>query len=99
MPIRQTQNSNVPAVKTSATALAANTARIGFVIQNQGTNPLFVCLGAGGATNQYHIILAASTGAADGSGAKFSMLEGTVYTGLITVAGTSPSYTVLEIAP
>ncbi len=94
-----TQNSNTPSVQTGATALAANQARVGFSIQNQGTNPLFVCFGSGATTSVYHVILKASTVAADGSGGIFTMLSGTVYNGVITVAGTSPSYTVLEMAP
>lgn len=99
MPIKQTQAANTPTVQIGATALASNTARIGFTIQNQGTNPLFVLLGTGASTSVYHKVLKASTGAADGSGGEYLMLGPTVYTGVVTVAGTSPSYTVLEIAP
>lgn len=83
--------------QTSTTALALNSARVGFQIQNQGTNPLFVYFGTGAATNKYHFILKASTGAADGSGGSYAMLGGDVYRGLITVAGTSPSYSILEL--
>lgn len=99
MPIRQTINASTPTVQTSGTALAANTARIGFTIQNQGTNPLFVLLGTGASSSVYHQVLKASTGAADGTGGIFAMTAGTVYTGVVTVSGTSPSYTCLEIAP
>ncbi len=99
MPIRQTQNSNTPTVATDATAAAANSARIGFRIQNQGTNKLYVLFGTGASTSVYHVILKASTGAADGTGGEFVMMGPTVYTGIVTVAGTNPSYTVLEIAP
>jgi hypothetical protein len=89
------------AVLTSATALAANGGsaggRGGFFIQNQGTNQLYVLLGAGCSSSQYHLILKACSQAADGTGGSFSMMEGMVYRGIVTVAGTSPSYTVLEV--
>lgn len=97
--IYQTQNSNTPAVLSAATALAANTARIGFSIQNHGTNPLFVLLGAGASTSVFHFVLKASTVADDGSGGVLIMTNGTVYDGIITIAGSSPRYTVLEMAP
>lgn len=97
--VNTTQASNTPSVLSAATALAANTARQGWQIQNQGTNPLFVLLGSGATTSVYHFILKGSTGAADGTGGSFAQFAGTVYNGVITVAGTSPSYTVLEIAP
>lgn len=88
---------NVPTVQTGATALVANVERSAWMIQNVGTNALYVCLGAGASTSQYHVVLKASTGAADGSGGIISMEAGTIYTGLITVAGTSPSYVVTEL--
>lgn len=93
-----TQAINVPTVRTSATALAANTARIAWSIQNQSTNVLFVLLGSGATTSVYHYTLKACTGAADGTGGSLSMESGTVYNGVITVAGTSPSYTVADIS-
>lgn len=94
-----TQSSNTPSVQSAATALAANTARIGWSIQNQGTNVLYVLLGSGASTSVYHFTLKAAAGAADGSGGSIAQTAGVVYDGIITVAGTSPSYTVLEMAP
>lgn len=82
--------------QTSTTALAANSAREFFQIQNQGTNPLFVYFGTGAASNKYHFILKASTGAADGTGGSYST-QSVVYRGLVTVAGTSPSYSIVEL--
>lgn len=93
-----TQAINVPTVQTGTTALAGNPARIAWSIQNQSTNALFVCLGPGASTSQYHYVLKGSTAAADGSGAMLAMEAGTVYNGVITVAGTSPSYTVADIS-
>ena len=83
--------------QTSTTALAANAARVGFQIQNQGTNQLYVYFGSGASTSKYHFILKAATGAADGTGGSVSMFNGDVCRGLITIAGTSPSYSVLEL--
>lgn len=92
-----TQNANVPVVATSTTVLAANQYRQGWQIQNQDTNPLKVCLGPGASATQYHMVLKASTGAADGTGGSFTELTGSVFSGVVTCfsAGT-PSYTVLE---
>ena len=86
-----------PTVQTGATALALNEGRGAFMIQNLGTNTLYVLLGAGCTTSQFHIILKASSVANDGTGGVLSMESGTVYTGIITVAGTSPSYVVTEL--
>lgn len=99
MPVKSTENSNTPAISTAATALAANTARIGWSIQNLSTNPLFVLLGSGASTTVFHRVLKASTGVNDGSGGDYGQNSGAVYTGIITIAGSTPSYTVLEIAP
>jgi hypothetical protein len=94
-----TQNANTPAIASAATALAANTARVGWQIQNLGTNPLFVLLGSGASTTVFHQVLKAGTGNDDGLGGIMSQTSGAIYNGIITIAGTSPRYTVLEIAP
>jgi hypothetical protein len=88
---------NTPAIISSATALAANQNRHGWQIQNVGTNPLFVLLGSGASTTVFHAVLKAGTGASDGTGGSISQTSGVIYTGLISVAGTSPSYVVLEM--
>jgi hypothetical protein len=69
------------------------------MIQNLGTNPLFVRMGAGASSSVFHIVLKAAAGNDDGSGGSYSQTEGAVYTGEISIAGTSPRYTILEIAP
>lgn len=95
-----TQNANTPSVATSTTILAANSARMAFMIQNQDTNPLKICFGGTASSSVYHLVLKASTGAADGSGGTVSMESGTIFNGIITCySAGSPSYTVLEIAP
>lgn len=98
-PTVRTQNANTPAIASAATALAANSKRVGFSIQNLGTNPLFVLLGSGATTSVFHYVLRAGTGTDDGTGGVLTMADNAVYTGIVTIAGTSPRYTVLEMAP
>lgn len=94
-----TGKSNTPTIQSSATALAANTARRSWLIQNQGTNPLFVLCGSGASTTVFNIILKAAGAQDDGTGGAVSEDGTAIYTGIITVAGTSPRYTVYEVAP
>jgi len=98
-PTVRTLNSNTPEILSAATALAANSARVGFSIQNLGTNPLFVRLGTGATTSLFHFVLRGGTGQDDGTGGVLTFADSAVYTGLITVAGTTPRYVVLEMAP
>jgi hypothetical protein len=88
---------NTPSIASAATALAANSARKGWQIQNLGTNPLFVLLGNGASATVFHAVLKAGTAANDGLGGSLSQMDGVIYTGIITIAGTAPSYTVLEL--
>lgn len=95
---QQTQNVNTPAIISSSTALVANTARTGWFIQNLGQNPLFVLMGNGASTSVFHMVLKAGTANDDGTGGSVGQEQGVVYTGVITVAGTSPRYVVTEFA-
>ncbi len=88
---------NIPTIASAATALAANPVRAGWQIQNLGTNPLFVLLGSGASTSVFHAVLKGGSAADDGLGGSFSQNTGSVYTGIITIAGTAPRYTVLEL--
>lgn len=97
--ITTTQNSATPSILASATALSANQARIGWAIQNLGQNALFVRLGAGATTGIFHVVLKASSTNDDGTGGFVSQEAGAVYDGIITVSGTTPRYTITEIAP
>jgi hypothetical protein len=92
-----TQNINTPAILSSATALAANNARIGWSIQNLGTNPLYVLLGSGASTTVFHYVLKGGSGNDDGLGGSYEQANGVVYTGIITIAGTSPRYVATEM--
>ena len=96
---QQTTNINVPAIVTSAgTALASNTARTGWSIQNLGQNPLFVNLGGTASTTVFHVVLKGATSNDDGTGGSVGQEQGVVFTGTITVAGTSPRFVVTEFA-
>lgn len=97
--VYQTTASNTPTIASASTALASNSKRIVWNIQNLGQNVLYVLLGTGASTTVFHFALKAATSNDDGSGGTVGMEEGVIYTGIITVAGSSPRYTVLEIAP
>lgn len=88
---------NTPAIISSTTALAANTNRAAWMIQNLGQNALYVLMGAGASTTVFHVVLKAGTANDDGSGGSIAQEMGIVYTGIVTIAGTSPRYTVTEI--
>ena len=98
-PTVRTGNSNSPAILSAATALNANPARIYFAIQNLGTNALYVRLGAGASTANFHMALKAGAVNDDGTGASYFNENSAIYTGIVTIAGTSPRYTVIELAP
>lgn len=91
------QTANIPSISTSTTALPKNTARGQWKIQNLGTNPLFVLLGDGASTTVFHAVIVGGTASDDGLGGSFEQSGGVIYTGIVTVAGTSPRYTVLEL--
>lgn len=84
--------------ETSTTAMAANSIRLAWSIQNQGTNPLYVKLGASASSSDYTYILAAGTGAANGTGGSVGQSGSAIYYGVITIAGTAPSYSKLEMS-
>lgn len=91
---------NTPSIASAATAIAANTKRLAWSIQNLGTATLFVLLGSGASATVFHWVLKAGTGADDGLGGVVSQTEGVVWQGIITVAsGGTVRYTALEIAP
>lgn len=98
-PTVRTTNSNTPSIASAATALAANPARVSWSIQNLGTNPLFVRLGAGATSSLFHVVLRGCSVQDDGTGGIITGADSAVYTGLISIAGTSPRYTVSELAP
>jgi hypothetical protein len=91
----KSSTSNVPSIATGAgTVISANASRKLWSIQNVGTNPLFVRLGASASTTVFHFILKGGTADSDGNGA---VITDDCYTGVVSVAGTSPKYTVTEL--
>ncbi len=96
---QSTQDANVPEILSGATALEANQARVAWSIQNLGQNPLFIRLGAGATTSVFHTVLKGGTSNDDGTGGSYSMEAGTIYNGVVSVAGTSPRYVVTDIKP
>lgn len=95
--VYQTIKINTPAIVTSAgTALAANSERRAWSIQNVGQNPLFICLGGTASSTVFHFVIKGGSADSDGLGGSVSQTAGTVYTGIITVAGTTPKFVVME---
>lgn len=94
--VARTNATNTPAIVSASTALAANPARASWQIQNLGTNTLFVNLGGTASTTVFHFVLKGGTGNDDGLGASFSQQDGIIHAGEITIAGSTPRYTVLE---
>ena len=92
-----TANINTPSIQTGATALASNTGRQGWAIQNVGSNPLFVNLGGTASSTVFHYVLKGGSADSDGLGAMVAQTAGTIFTGAITIAGTSPKYIVTEM--
>ena len=78
----------------TGTVLAANAARKNLFIQNVGTTPLYVALGSDASSTNFAIVLGAGTVRTDGMGAAY---ESSIWTGLVSVSGTHPLYTVWEM--
>ena len=95
--ICQKSTANTPSILTDTTGIPSNAARAAWSIQNVGTNPLFVRLGGTASSTVYHYVLKGGTGDSDGLGALVAQTTGTVFTGAISVAGTSPKYVVMEM--
>ena len=90
-------SANTPSITSDVTALAANRARGAWMIQNLGTNALFVRFGAGASSSVFHIVLKGGTGNDDGSGGVLAQEAGVIWWGIVSIAGTSPRYTVTEL--
>lgn len=96
--LTQAKTANTPAIVTDAgTILEANTNRKGLIIQNVGTNALFIRFGGTASSTVFHVVLKGGTGDSDGNGGSFSMIDGLIYQGLVSVAGTSPKLVVTEL--
>ena len=87
------QPSNLITASTAGAKSAANPARKSITIQNQGTNVLFVKLGDSASTSSFHYTVKASGAQDNGTGGTIKVDD---YTGVITIAGTSPRYSFAE---
>lgn len=94
--IATTRTTTASGIASAATAAAANEARVGYLIQNLGTNPLFVKEGSGATTSDFSYILSAGTANDNGTGGNYETVSEQCYTGVITIAGTSPRYNIIQ---
>lgn len=80
---------------TAGVALAENLGRRTVIVQNLGTNPLFVKFGTNASSTDFDVVLKGGTASDDGLGGtvSFDVLS---YTGVISVSGTSPRYTATD---
>lgn len=70
--------------------------RVAYSIQNLGTNPLFVKDGADASATDFTRVLAGGTADDDGDGASYETNSNEIYTGVVSVAGTSPRFIITE---
>lgn len=89
---------NTPSILTDTTGIPKNANRRAWNIQNLDTDVLFVLLGVGASSTVFHFALKGGTGNDDGLGGLVGQSEGLVYRGVISVAGTTPRYTVMEVS-
>jgi|SRR3990172_8991935 len=93
--LRKSTNSGIA---SATTALAANSGRANYFVQNCGQNALFVKEGESASVTDFTFILAAGTANDNGTGASKESETDGCWTGAISVAGTSPRYTITERA-
>jgi len=93
--LRKSVNSGIV---SATTALAANPARISYFVQNLGTNPLFVKEGTGASVTDFTAICAAGTVNDNGTAGSIGSPSDSVFVGAISIAGTTPRYTITERA-
>lgn len=94
--IVKTKTSTSTSQASAATAASPNPARISYKIQNLGTNALFVKEGTGATTADFSYVLAAGSVNDDGTAGGYESPAGQCYVGVITVAGTTPRYAIVE---
>lgn len=96
--ITQAKTANTPAIVTSGgDVIAANSNRKGWMIQNVGTNALFVRFGTGASETVFHAVLKGGTGDSDGNGGSISQMGGLVFQGIISATGTTPKMVITEL--
>ena len=62
------------------------------IVQNLGTNPLFIKFGAGASITDFHVVLKGGNVADDGTAGFYEQKEAGIWQGNISIAGTSPRY-------
>jgi len=87
---------NTPEIASATTAIASNSARSSWFIQNLGTNTLYVRRGADASTAVFHHALKAGSVNDDGTGGSVGDTTGVIFTGEISIAGVSPRYVITE---
>ena len=86
---------NTPAIQTSSgDMISSNTSRKAWGVQNLGTNPIFVRMGTGASSTLFHFCLKGGTANDDGQG---SSIQDDMFTGVVSVSGTSPRFVVYEL--
>jgi len=88
-------NTRTGIVITAGTILSENLNRRGLIIQNLGTDELFVKFGASATTSSFDVVLKAGTANDDGLGGTLSY-DVLSYTGVISVVGTTVRCTATE---
>ena len=88
-------NTRTGIVTAAGTILSENLNRRGLIIQNLGTDELFVKFGASASTSSFDVVLKAGTANDDGLGGTLSY-DVLSYTGIISVAGTTVRCTATE---
>jgi len=93
--VNPVSTANTPAIVTTAgVVIAASVKRRGFMIQNVGTNPVFILLGTGASSSVFHAVIKGGTGDSDGNGGSYSQTFGSVFQGAVSMAGTTPKIVV-----
>ena len=93
-----TQGANTPSIVTSAgTIISANENRYSWSVQNVGQNPLFVRLGGTASTTVFHYVLKGGSADSDGLGGSIQQEGSSVFTGDISIAGTTPLVVAMEM--
>jgi len=78
----------------AGTVFDEDSSAVGLIMQNLGTNPLFVKFGASASTSDFDLILPAATGSDNGTGGAQQFPLGGLTAGTtVSVAGTSPRFT------
>jgi hypothetical protein len=91
---------NTPAILTSngsvMSAIAAGDFRTGLIIQNLGTQPLFVRFQADASASLFHVVLKGGSANDDGLGASLVLTSGVVPQGVVSVYSAGPRFVVTE---